>query len=69
MGRCFAWPKLYFQDRQAEILCEGLTVFNQLARACHPARLVGAGWRTSAAKILDNAIVAYCRVEHLVRVV
>lgn len=28
-------------------------------------RLVGAGWRTSMTKILDNAIVAYCRVENL----
>jgi hypothetical protein len=35
------------------------------ACARHPDRLVGAGWRTSAAKILDNAVVAYCRVEHL----
>jgi hypothetical protein len=64
-GTFFAWPKPYFQARQAEILREGLTVCNQVARACHPDRLVGAGWRTSAAKILDNAIVAYCRVEHL----
>jgi hypothetical protein len=64
-GRFFAWPKPYFQDRQAEILHEGLMVCNQLARACHPERLVGAGWRTSATKILDNAIVAYCRVENL----
>jgi hypothetical protein len=64
-GRFFAWPKSYFQARQAEILREGLTVCNQLACACHPDRLVGAGWRTSATKILDNAIVAYCRVENL----
>jgi hypothetical protein len=65
-GTFFAWPKPYFRHRQGEILHEGLTVCNRLARSRHPERLVGAGWRTSATKILDNAIVAYCRVESLV---
>jgi hypothetical protein len=64
-GTFFAWPQPYFQNRQAEILREGLTMFNQLARACQPERLIGAGWRTSSTKILDNAIVAYCRAENL----
>jgi hypothetical protein len=64
-GRFFAWPRLYSQHRQAEILREGLTVFNQLARMCQPERLVGMRWRTSATKILDNAVVAYCCVEDL----
>lgn len=65
-GRFFGWPTPYFQARQAEILREGLTMCNQLARACHPDKLIGPGWQTSATKILDNAIVAYCRVESLV---
>jgi hypothetical protein len=64
-GTFFAWLRPYFQARQNEILREALMVCNELARIYHPEKLVGAGWRTSAAKILDNAIVAYCRVEHL----
>jgi hypothetical protein len=32
--------------------------FCRIAEATSPARLVGEGWRTSATKILDNAVVA-----------
>jgi len=31
-----------------------------VAQQTHPARLVGDGWRTSASKIIDNAIVGFC---------
>lgn len=64
-GRFFAWHRPYFQNRQPQILKEGLSVFNSVAREVQPQLLVGPGWRTSSTKILDNAIVGYCIVENL----
>lgn len=64
-GRFFVWHRPYFQNRQSEIMKEGLSFFNSLARDVHPESLVGSGWRTSQTKILDNAIVGYCIVENL----
>jgi hypothetical protein len=42
-----------------------LTMCNYMARDRYPDTLVGAEWRTSAAKILRRALVAYGRAENL----
>lgn len=64
-GRFFAWHRRYFQDRQPQILKEGLLFFNRLAREVQPQFFRGSRWRTSQTKILDNAVVGYCILENL----
>ena len=66
-GRFFCWHRRYFQDRQPQIIQEGLMTFNKIAREVDLKRFVGEGWRTSPTKIIDNAIVGYCMVEKLPR--
>jgi hypothetical protein len=31
-----------------------------VARKVQPSRYVGDGWKTSPAKIIDNAVIGYC---------
>jgi len=44
------------------ILAEAFAAFAEVARATQPSRLIGSGWRTSATKVLDNALIGYCKV-------
>lgn len=60
-GAFFGWWPADPQTRQTAILTEAFRSFVEIARAADPARLVGAGWRTSTTKVLDNALVAYCQ--------
>ena len=46
-------------------LSSRLGEFVCIARATDPVQYVGNGWRTSRTKVLDNALVGFCRVEHL----
>ncbi|MDQ3485126.1 MAG: hypothetical protein M3445_06905 [Actinomycetota bacterium] len=61
-GAFFGWSPADPQTRQTAIFSEAYRSFVEIARATDPSRLVGAGWRTSTTKVLDNAIVAYCSV-------
>lgn len=55
-GRFFEWSGADLRSRQAFFAawCD----LQGVAAVCRPSRLVGSGWRTSATKILDNAVVA-----------
>jgi hypothetical protein len=59
-GAFFGWSTLAPQDSQERIFLEAFGAFEKIAAAVQPSRLVGAGWRTSSSKIIDNAIVGYC---------
>lgn len=61
-GAFFGWWPADTQNRQTAILTRAFRSFAEIARNVEPARLVGAGWRTSPSKLLDNAVVAYCAV-------
>jgi hypothetical protein len=37
----------------------------QVARAVKPADYIGEGWRTSRSKVLDNAIIGYCKLNQI----
>jgi hypothetical protein len=37
----------------------------QVARAVEPFGYVGEGWRTSRSKILDNAVIGYCKLNKI----
>lgn len=66
------WTGLFFgwqaADLQARPEVTFLLAYHQLAavaQAVQPARLVGEGWRTSRTKVLDNALIGYCKAEGL----
>jgi len=58
--RFFAWDIPEFQYQQKKVFIEAFRYFAAIARDVSPGRHVGAGWRTSRTKILDNALVGYC---------
>ena len=68
-----AWTGMFFQfhlpewqdpQGQRRILLTAFDRFAQIARQVHPAGYVtGEGWRTSRAKILDNALIGFCKTE------
>lgn len=59
------WHTPEFQYGQGRIFSHAFERFIRIARATNPARFVGAGWRTSRTKVLDNAVIGFCRVESL----
>lgn len=59
-GAFFGWWPIDPQNRHTAIFTEAYTAFVSIATTATPSRLVGDGWRTSATKVLDNAVVAYC---------
>ena len=61
-GAFFGWWPADPQTRQTAIFTEAFRSFVEIAGATAPSSLVGAGWRTSTTKVLDNAVVAYCQV-------
>jgi hypothetical protein len=62
-GAFFGWSVLDPQDNQNLILEEAFSAFAEIASVTHPSRLVGAGWRTSSTKVLDNALIGYCKLQ------
>ncbi len=54
-----------YQLSQREIFYSTWQAFERIARRVGPERLVGAGWRTSGTKLIDNAIIGYCLDEGL----
>jgi len=61
----FGWHVPEFQYQQERIFHHAFGEFVCIARATNPVQYVGNGWRTSRTKVLDNALVGFCRVEHL----
>jgi hypothetical protein len=64
-GAFFGWWPADPQTRQTAIFTEAYRSFVEVARATNPSRSVGAGWRTSSTKVLDNAVVAYCQLHDI----
>ena len=68
-----AWTGMFFQlhppewqaaDSQRRIFCRTYGQLADVARQVQPQRYVtGAGWRTSRTKMLDNAIIGFCKTE------
>jgi NTP pyrophosphatase (non-canonical NTP hydrolase) len=59
----FEWYGNEIQNAQKRVFERTYEAFRTLAISVNPRQYVGEGWRTSAAKILDNAIVAFMRDE------
>ena len=64
-GAYFGWRASDFQDRQERTIHHAFERFAQIASSVNPRQYVGSGWRTSVTKVIDNAIVAFCRIENL----
>ncbi len=60
-GAFFGWPPLYFQYQQSRIFLHANRTFAEVARMVQPASYVAEGWRSSESKLIDNAIVGYCK--------
>lgn len=61
-GAFFLWSSAAPQYAQAATFSRTFTGLAQVARAVGPAGFIGEGWRTSESKILDNAIIGYCKL-------
>lgn len=46
-------------------VARAFTGLAQVARAVEPAGYVGEGWRTSRFKVLDNAVIGYCKLNKI----
>ena len=64
-GSFFLWTASEAHSGQKQLFARTFARFAELAPAVEPSRYVGAGWRTSPTKILDNAIVGYCAISDL----
>ena len=64
-GAFFDWNTNDWQAKEEHSFKGGYAVFSDIARRVMPSRFVGSGWNTSPSKVLDNAVVGYCRV-HLI---
>lgn len=62
-GEFFGWQKTTdFQYAQERIFTEGFVTLAAVASATQPSTYVGgSGWRTSQSKILDNAVIGWCK--------
>jgi hypothetical protein len=61
----FAWHVPEFQYNQKAIFLHDFEWLAGIARQVNPARYVGVGWNTSRTKVLDNALVGFCKVENV----
>lgn len=53
------------QYAQSATLTRAFTGLAQVARAVKPSGYTGKGWRTSRSKVLDNAIIGYCKLNNI----
>ena len=64
-GSFFLWSATAPQTEQKETFVQTFLSFGRIARASKPSQYVGAGWRTSLTKVLDNAVIGYCQTHGL----
>jgi hypothetical protein len=64
-GAFFLWSAAAPQYAQTATFTRTFTGLAQVARAVHPAGFIGEGWRTSGSKILDNAMIGYCKLNKI----
>lgn len=64
-GAFFLWSAAAPQYAQATTFERTFTSFSHMAVAAQPRQYVGEGWRTSRTKILDNAVIGYCKISKI----
>ncbi len=66
-GAFFGWNTHDWQTKEERLFKSAFVTFREIARKAKPSQYVGAGWNTGPAKVVDNAIVGYCRATQLDR--
>jgi len=64
-GAFFLWSTAAPQYYQESTFVEAFSSFAKIAQTCEPGYYVGEGWRTSSSKVLDNAIIGYCKIHEI----
>jgi hypothetical protein len=64
-GAFFLWSAAAPQNTQAATFTRTFTGLAQVACAVKPAGYIGQGWRTSRSKVLDNAVIGYCKLNKI----
>jgi len=64
-GLFFGWTATDPQSNQERTFTRTFEAYARVARLVQPSNYVGAGWRTSATKVLDNAMIGYCLAHRL----
>ena len=64
-GAFFRWNNQAWQVTQERSFKTAFGVFANIARQVKPSQYIGSGWNTSATKVLDNALVSFCRRHEL----
>jgi hypothetical protein len=64
-GAFFGWTTHDCQKKEDRLFKSAFVVFREIAHKAKPSRYTGAGWNTCPAKVIDNAIVGYCRETQL----
>jgi hypothetical protein len=64
-GAFFLWSAAAPQYAQEATFTRTFTGLTQIARDVQSAGYTGGGWRTSRSKVLDNAIIGYCRLSQI----
>lgn len=64
-GAFFLWSVTAPQNAQPALFARTFTGLAQVACAVEPGQFIGTGWRTSSTKILDNAIIGYCKLNQI----
>jgi hypothetical protein len=64
-GLYFGWSVLAPQYQQAKIFTAAFEALARIGRSVDLNAEVGPGWRTSRTKVLDNAIIGYCKDRRL----
>lgn len=62
----FGWGNSEFQNHPEACFVFAFQRLADLAREVDPLKYVGAGWNSCRSKVLDNAIVGFCRIHGLV---
>lgn len=62
----FGWANPEFQNHPKDCFRFAFEKVAAIARSVHPQGHVGAGWNSNRSKVLDNAIVGFCRTQGLV---
>jgi hypothetical protein len=64
-GAFFLWSATAPQHAQAATFKRTFASFARIARDVGPNQYVGTGWRTSRTKVLDNALIDYCKINNI----
>jgi hypothetical protein len=64
-GAFFGWNTHDWQKKEERLFKSAFVVFREIAQKAKPGGYIGAGWNTGPAKVIDNAIVGYCRETQL----